>query len=229
MLKINPEWKQTDGKFKCPICSKKYSKKGIMTHIWRSHEEGKNHNPNIGYETKNRNVWNKGLTKENSDSLKKASITYKNKINNGEIIPYFLGKKHNPETIKKMKNNPNCGGYRKGSGRGKNGWYKGYWCDSTYELCWLIYQLDNDIIPIRNKIGYEYEYNNEKHIYYPDFIINETIYEIKGYETEQDLFKYKSIKKNKLIIIKKEDLLKVFEYVNEKYSKDYKSLYDKVE
>jgi hypothetical protein len=25
------------------------------------------------------------------------------------------------------------GGYERGSGRGKKGWYRGHWCDSTYE------------------------------------------------------------------------------------------------
>ena len=33
-----------------------------------------------------------------------------------------------------MKNNYNAGGLRHGSGRGHKGWYKNYFCDSTYEL-----------------------------------------------------------------------------------------------
>ena len=31
------------------------------------------------------------------------------------------------------------GGYIPKSGVGKGGWYKGVWCDSTYELVWVIY------------------------------------------------------------------------------------------
>ena len=50
-----------------------------------------------------------------------------------------------------MKKNPLSGGLRHGSGRGKKGWYKGYWCDSTWELAWVIYQLDNGKVPVRNK------------------------------------------------------------------------------
>lgn len=34
-------------KIKCEICGKEYSKKGIGTHIWRAHGDGKNHDPNI--------------------------------------------------------------------------------------------------------------------------------------------------------------------------------------
>jgi hypothetical protein len=108
---------------------------------------------------KKRIAWNKGLTMETSSSLKKASETIKRKYKNGEIKPHMLGKKHTKETLQKMKDNPDCGGYRKGSGRGKSGWYKEYWCDSTYELCWLIYQLDHSIKPIRNEKGYTYSYN----------------------------------------------------------------------
>ena len=37
------------------------------------------------------------------------------------------------------------GGKRHGSGRGKKGWYKGYYCDSTWELAWVIYQLDHGV------------------------------------------------------------------------------------
>ena len=125
-----------------------------------------------------------------------------------------------------MKENPNCGGYRKGSGRGKSGWYKGYWCDSTYELCWLIYNLDKGVKPIRNKEGYEYIYENETHTYYPDFIIDDVIYEIKGYETDKDLCKYESIEDKKLVILKKEDLQEVFDYVSIKYTSKYETLYE---
>lgn len=56
---------------KCEFCGKVYSNKGIGTHIWRNHGKGKNHNPNIGYINNTRTVWNKGLTEETSESVKK--------------------------------------------------------------------------------------------------------------------------------------------------------------
>lgn len=40
------------------------------------------------------------------------------------------------------------GGYVINSCRGKHGWYKGIYCDSTYELAYVIYCLDHNI-PIR--------------------------------------------------------------------------------
>ena len=42
------------------------------------------------------------------------------------------------------------GGIKKGSSRGKCGWYNGYWCDSSYELAWIIYQLEFNINFKRN-------------------------------------------------------------------------------
>jgi hypothetical protein len=222
-IKIKEEWKKENGNYKCPYCNKEFSKKGIPTHIWRKHGEGKNHNALKNYKG-GKVAWNKGLTQETSMIVKKYTKTIKDQFNNGRLGT-FTGRVHDEKTIKKMKENPDCGGYRKGSGRGKSGWYKGYWCDSTYELCWLIYNLDKGIIPIRNKEGYEYIYENETHTYYPDFIIDDTIYELKGYETEKDLCKYKSVGNKKLVILKKDDLKEVFEYVKYNYTTNYESLY----
>lgn len=43
------------------------------------------------------------------------------------------------------------GGYRKGSGVGKSGWYNGIYCDSSWELAYVIYHIDNNLPIIRNK------------------------------------------------------------------------------
>jgi hypothetical protein len=129
-------------------------------------------------------------------------------------------------------NDKNCkyrgvskGGYRKGSGRGKSGWYKGYWCDSSYELAFVIYNIDHKIIFERNNNGFEYYIDNIKHKYYPDFIIDNVYYEIKGYERKKDILKYNSFKKP-LIVMKKNELKHIFSYIIEKYGKNYIHLYD---
>jgi len=93
----------------CKYCGKEYSDRGIGTHIWRSHGEGKNHNPNIGYENGSRVVWNKGLTKINDCRIKQQSETLKNNIKSGKIIPSMLGKHLNMGTKKKLSNSmKNC-------------------------------------------------------------------------------------------------------------------------
>lgn len=136
-FKIIKDWFINENKeYECKICGKVFPKNGIGNHI-KYHYGYKGHlNGNGG----NNNPWNKGLTKETSDSLKKAAKTFKKNYDAGLITLYIKGKKHSEETKNKWKENPNMGGLRHGSGRGKKGWYKGFYCRSTWELAWLVYQ-----------------------------------------------------------------------------------------
>lgn len=68
-----------------------------------------------------------------------------------------------------------------GSGRSKHGWYKGIYCDSTYELVYLIYCLDHNINIKRSDKIFEYQIDNKIHYYHPDFEIDGQLIEIKGY------------------------------------------------
>ena len=117
-----------------------------------------------------------------------------------------------------------AGGNRKGAGRGKHGWYKGIWCDSSYELAWVIYQLDHNIPFTRNTQSYEYTFNGKQYRYYPDFIQDGKIIEIKGFVNEQTLAKIKSVPN--LIVLMRNDLQKEFDYVIRKYGKDFIKLYN---
>lgn len=126
------------------------------------------------------------------------------------------------ETSKK---NNKSGGYRNGSGRGKKGTYKGFWCDSSYELAWVIYHLDNKIPIERNIEKFIYIYDGEEKNYIPDFKINNIYYEIKGYADDKVEFKLKYFPHN-IKILFKEDLKYIFDYVIEKYGKNFISLYD---
>jgi len=106
------ENKVGDDEYKCPECEKTYSKRGIGTHYWRNHtEEGKNHDPNEGYKKKDREAWNKGLTKEDSESLKKManslSETWKNKEEHGGWNHF----KETREKLSKIRSQHNPGGW----------------------------------------------------------------------------------------------------------------------
>jgi hypothetical protein len=118
------------------------------------------------------------------------------------------------------------GGYRKGSGRGKKGWYKGYWCDSSWELAWVIYSLDNGLKFTRNAQGFEYMFNETVHIYYPDYLMEDGTYiEIKGYTTAQ----WEAKKNNfngKIKIFDKVEMIPILKYVKEKYGFDFIKLYE---
>lgn len=167
--------------------------------------------------------WNKGLTKENNLSVRRISEKLKTKIASGELVPSFLNRKHKPSTRLLM--SKKCGGIRHGSGRGKRGWYKGFWCDSSWELAWVIYNLDHGIKFERNHQGFEYEFKGKKHKYYPDFILEDRTYvEIKGWMTEQNKMKISSFK-DRLLILGKKEIQPFIKYAMEKHGKDFINLY----
>ena len=180
--------------------------------------------------------WNKGLTKETDSRLKIMGESISKSQRNRDSV--LSGKASTPEkeTERKrkisetMKKNPLSGGLRKGSGRGKKGWFKGYWCDSSWELAWVIYNLDHNIIFKRNLDGFEYEYNNQNRKYYPDFIIDNTYYEIKGRRNfiGMDSENQEKIKqfKYKLIVLYEKDIKPYLGYVIDKYGKDYITMYE---
>ena len=126
-----------------------------------------------------------------------------------------------------------CGGYRKGAARGKSGYYKGIWCDSTYELVFLIYNLDNESDIKRNTTKFPYSYNGKSHEYIPDFRVNGELVEIKNFWTELVQVKLDCVTE-KISILYYEDLEEMMQYVDSKYGtwhkrkkNNYEILYDK--
>lgn len=99
----NYKFNKETNKYVCPECGKEYSKKGIGTHFWRNHtEEGKQFNPNKGYQKGIHKAWNKGLTEETDERVRKYVNTLRKRFKNKEIVPSFLGKEHSEETKKKI-------------------------------------------------------------------------------------------------------------------------------
>lgn len=117
------------------------------------------------------------------------------------------------------------GGYRPGSGRAKTGYYKGIYCGSTYELAWVIYQIDHNIPFTRFDGCLEFEGRK----YFPDFLQDGNIVEIKGYESQDSVEMKNNIARQngyEVIVLRKEDLQKEFQWVKSNYSSDFKTLYD---
>ena len=125
-----------------------------------------------------------------------------------------------------MKLNPLAGGKRHGSGRGKKGWYRGIFCDSSWELAFVIYCMDHQIPIKRCEEKRIYIWNNTKHIYIPDFIVNNnTIIEIKGYNTKQ--WQIKQQQNPDIVVLYKNEMKLYLDYVIDKYGKNYINLYEK--
>lgn len=118
-----------------------------------------------------------------------------------------------------MKCNPNCGGYREKSGRGKKGKYKGIYCDSSWELAFVVYHLDNELKISRCNEQRKYIFNNVEHIYIPDFITDNGIIEIKGYKSEQWNEKHKQNPDIKVLYY--EDMKQYLDYVENKYGSNW--------
>lgn len=120
------------------------------------------------------------------------------------------------------------GGYRQGSGRSKSGYYKGIYCGSTYELCWVIYSLDHNIQFTR--FPGKLELDDVK--YYPDFLLSDgkTIIETKGYEPQDSVDKKTKVAEHygyTVKVLRKKDLQKEFDWVKQNYQyKEVFELYD---
>ena len=229
----------------CRYCNKECKNKNSLV----QHELRCNSNPNKiksgnpdnfkTYQEKLKNgevrQWNKGLNKETDERIKRhADIlkqTYKIKKDLGLILHQGRANTEEKELLRKqrisnaMKNNPKAGGIRINSGRGKKGWYKGYYCRSTYELVYVIYNIDHNIKFAPCKRIYFYYWNNEQHRYYPDFELEDgTIVEIKGYLDKQAEAKIASVKDRPIKVLMKEDLDYAFTYVKQHYT--YNNLED---
>lgn len=217
----------------CPVCDNlfkisKHSKKMQNRKFCSSSCSAK-------FNNKNRIVSDEQKIKTRNSLLK--PISFKNCVMCGEeFLPPRKNKKRktcsyncfNEHRLKNMPTPKNLGGYREGSGRSKHGYYKGIYCGSTYELCWVIYNLDHGIKFKRfpnflEKDGLKY---------YPDFLLDDgkTIIETKGYESEESVQKKTKLAESFGYIVKvlrKNDLKDIFNYVETKYNtKKFQTLYD---
>ena len=126
----------------------------------------------------------------------------------------------------------------------KKYFYDGIFFDSSWELAFWIYNIENGNNNIkRPKIFFEYEYNGNIYKYFPDFEIDGKFYEIKGLQffenkdssgrminpfdkSQNDKFeaKHQCMIKNHVNIITNVD--KELKYVENKYTKDFLELFD---
>jgi len=147
-----------------------------------------------------------GLSKPvvSDETKKKLSKVWKNKT-----LPQEMKKKISISINKAIKEHPESYSSTNINGRVKHYEYNGFKLDGKWELEVAKY-LDNKNIKWEKPLkGFTYEWNNSKHIYFPDFYLPEYDYyiEVKGYQRERDLYKWKSIKK--LIIIKSDEIKKI--------------------
>lgn len=119
------------------------------------------------------------------------------------------------------------GGNREGAGRSISGRYKGFYCGSTWELCFYIYHLDKGIkIERCNEFFFYNDDKERERKYFPDFLVEDKIVEIKGPQDKLWEYKLKAFpEKEKLVVLYKDDIQVYIDYVKEKYG-DPKDLFD---
>lgn len=95
------------------------------------------------------------------------------------------------------------------NGRVKKVIYKDIILDSQWEVDFAIWLDEKQIVWERPNKGFEYIYEDKKHIYYPDFYLPQLdIYvEVKGYKRERDKYKWKSL--HNLIVVSATDIKRI--------------------
>ena len=180
---------------------------------------------------KNKAPWNKGLTKDSDERIKESSVKVSEGLKIAVIEGRVTGKAKTEEAekiradkIRQHALKTNLGGYKRRSGRGKKGWYKGLWCDSSWELAFAIYCLENNKSITRNTEKRKYFYDGKEKNYIPDFIVDGEVIEIKGYRTKEWEAKHKY--NSDVRVYYEKDLRVIFDYVINKYGKKFVNLYE---
>ena len=107
--------------------------------------------------------------------------------------------------------------------------------DSSWELAYYIWLKDHNIdFEYQPNMPIEYKVNNLIKYYYPDFLINNQFYEIKGnqffnennqlinpFNNTLDIEKYQCMIDNNVKILREKDIIPILDYINEKYGKNY--------
>ena len=166
-------------------------------------------------------AWNKGLTCETDERVAKNTRALKDFYQTHEGT--WTGRHHTLESRRKIA--LTTAGNTRGN-RSKKGYYKGIYCGSSYELAYVIYNLDHNIPFSKCERYYEYEYKGKKHLYFPDFeLIDGTIIEIKGYHTELVDVKAAAVHDRPIKILYKKDLAEHLNYVFSTYNVTELTLY----
>ena len=181
----------------CTICKKEF--KGgrffnshfTQVHVNKSKGNGKRRGSPLG-----RIPWNKGLTKETDERVKKSAQTQIEKIASGEIKKSFKGKKHTEETKQNISEKLSLN-----NRGGRSKWYTvgEQRVQGSYEKQFAE-ALDNQHIEwnklkVNNKV-FKYYQDGKLRSYAPDFYLPkyDIFVEIKGFWWGNDEYKMNCVK-----------------------------------
>lgn len=201
--------------FICKYCDKICKNSNSL----RNHERMCKLNPNrnITYLRHDGNKGHKGSNqyiKAKELGLNKPIISQETRYKLGKS---WRGKKHSQEEKVKISKgirkaileHPESYSSSNVNGRVKHYEYNGYKIDGLWELEVAKYLDSKNIKWEKPNKGFKYEWNNNIHLYFPDFYLPEYNYyiEVKGYQRERDLYKWRSV--DNLIIIKSKEISQI--------------------
>lgn len=207
----------------CQFCGKECKSRNSLCNHERLCKQNPEAMKHTGFTVgqQGRQAWNKGLTAETDERVAKNTQALKDFYSTHDGI--WTGRQHTPESRRKIA--LTVAGNTRGN-RSKKGYYKGMYCGSSYELAYVIYNLDHNIPFSKCDRYYEYEYNGEKHLYFPDFeLVDGTIVEIKGYHTELVDIKANAVHDRPIKILYKKDLAEHLNYVFDTYNVTEQTLF----
>lgn len=236
------------GEYHCMYCNKKYHTRNAL----KQHEARCKSNPNrVISKHPKRGKYNTSGVKWMTDGITTKMINprefdnyikmgwkfglseeYRKKLSIG-LIGKSTGKAKDlkSEELRKQKISASMKGNRnweknKKRGNSKQGRYKGIECDSTWELAFLVYHIENNLNIKRSTRRLSYIFEGNKHIYTPDFETDFGIIEIKGRKDKKAIVKQQIFPEIK--VIDKYEIKPYLKYVNDKYGKEFwKILYDR--
>lgn len=209
---------------KCEICGKEFkTRQGLNSHTgWHIKPDRVSN-----FKIYNEKVKEGELEKKNTNQFTKAknegkkifvSEKTKMKLSNAskkQVWDEKRKEKQRRAMRKAVRDYPDSYSASNVSGRTKTLEYKGFKLKGSWELE-VAKWLDKQKIEWTNKVkGFEYLWEGKIHIYFPDFYLpnlNKYI-EVKGFERERDIAKWKAV--NNLIVLKRKeiDLIKEDKYM----------------
>ncbi len=181
---MHAEYKLNNGKWcchpystQCPVLREKNSKS--LKPLYSKNKDGitifNGKQRNYSEDARKRQGWNRGLTKETSDLIRERGERLHERFAKGELVGLFTNHTHTVESKNKIVQGMlhTSGSSDKGF---KRGWYKGYRVDSSWELAFVMYNIDHSIPFERNIDGFEYVYEGKTRLFYPDFKMSRRIH-----------------------------------------------------
>ena len=209
-------------------CCPEMKRRNGLAKIGRNPFAGREHPRGMAGKT----AWNSGKTKHSDKTVRAASKKIKAFRKANPTVGFTKHSTHSTEAKAKIKiGSVNNGGYREGSGRGHKGRYNGIYCDSSWELAFVLWCEIKGREVKRARKRFKYKFEGKLREYLPDFRYKTSkgewkYLEVKGFKSEQWQAKKKAFPHDLLFIGKRVISQQILPLVVSVHGKDFIRLYE---